>query len=365
MFKNLNLASSILAVMLLLLFPVLPPGTLTAANQLASVTRTANEQADTVKGRAKGSTQAASKLSLTSFSAKGLNYEKELTGLYLGDFEHVRLEPDSIEFSTLFGSYLNAFARQCSAYLPRNKVKITRSECAQWQQPVNVYGAPVGPSTCIEYQEVGTGLYADPDLYAARRRVDAAAARNLLGKTFRDLAGKNPMGTALQAMDAMTSVGNDMALLLRMNKCGSPGLKRFQQNMMRFALGQPSLRLPGGQTLASIGPSPPSPGAPFKDSNYSRLLDDLITENSRAWMMNRYVRGSVRDVKVTSRDRSGRPAKIFGRYQFDGLNGRAVGSVTVQFLDGLPECIYFFDNPTTCRSPSRRVITAYENGSYQ
>lgn len=57
-------------------------------------------------------------LSLASFSAKGLNYETELTGLYLGDFAHARLERDSMEFDLLFGSYLNAFARQCSAYLP-------------------------------------------------------------------------------------------------------------------------------------------------------------------------------------------------------------------------------------------------------
>lgn len=242
---------------------------------------------------------------------------------------------------------------------------MTRSECAREQYQVNGFGVRVGPSTCIEYREVGTGLYADPKLYAARRQVDADAARNLLGETFRGLRGQNPMGTAMKSMDAMTSVGNDMALLIRMNSCASPGLKRFEANMKRFALGQEPLRLAGGETLASIGPPKPSPGVPFKDSNYTRLLDDLITENSRAWIMNRYMRGSVTDVKVTSRDQLGRPAKIFGRYQFNGLNGRTRGSVTVQFTDGLPQCIFFFDYPTTCRSPSRRVITDYENGRYR
>jgi hypothetical protein len=365
MFKSFNFAASNFALILILFLTSSVPGTRTGAEQFASSIPTANQQrSNTQKTRSGRSTQGASRLDLTSFSAKGLNYEKELTGLYLGDFEHIRLERDSIEFSTIFGTYLNAFARQCRAYLPANKVEITRSECVQSQQPVNVYGAPVGPSTCIEYREVGTDLYADPDLYAAGRRVEAAATRNLVGKTFRGLVEKNAMGTALQAMDAMTSVGNDMALLLRINKCASPGLKRFEQNMKRFALGQPALRLAGGQTLASIGPPRPSQGSPFKDSNYTRMLDDLIVENSRAWMINRYVRGSVRDVKVTSRDRLGRPTKIFGRYQFNGYKGRAQGSVIVQFADGLPQCLYFFDNPNTCRSPSPRVITAYENGSY-
>src|SRR5713226_3618052 len=113
-----------------------------------------------------------------SFSAKGLNYETELTGLYLGDFAHARLERDSMAFDLLFGNYLSAFARRCSAYLPANKVEMTRSECAREQYSVNRYGARTGPSTCIEYREVGTGLYADPDLYAAQRQVDADVGRN-------------------------------------------------------------------------------------------------------------------------------------------------------------------------------------------
>ena len=344
MLKGFNFLPSILAMTLIVLLPALMPAQSKRGSPKAS--------GDLKEGRSK----QGAKLAPASFSAKGLNYEKELTGLYLGDFANARLERDSIAFSAIFGSYLNAFARQCKAYLPAKKVEITRSECAREQYQVNGYGVRVGPSVCIEYREVGTGLYADPELYAAHRQVDAAAARNLMADTFKGLTGQNPMGTALKSMDAMTSVGNDMSLLLRLNTCASPGLKRFEDNLMRFALGEAPLRLAGGETIASIGPAKPSPGTPFKDSNYIRLLDDLITENARAWMMNRYVRGSVTDVKVTSRDQLGRPAKIFGRYQFNGLNGRTRGSVTVQFTDGLPQCIFFVDNPTTCRSPGRRVI---------
>ena len=135
--------------------------------------------------------------------------------------------------------------------------------------------------------------------------------------------------------------------------------------MRRFALGQPPLRLAGGETLASIGPPKPAPGAPFKDSNYTKLLEDLVSEHSQVWMVNRYVRGSTSGVTVSSRDQFGRPSKIVGNYLFDAFNGRSKGSVTVQFSDGLPQCMYFFDFPTTCRSPSRRIITAYENGRYQ
>ena len=86
---------------------------------------------------------------------------------------------------------------------------------------------------------------------------------------------------------------------------------------------------------------------------------------NRSLRLNRYVPGSTSGVTVSSRDQFGRPSKIVGNYLFDAFNGRSKGSVTVQFSDGLPQCMYFFDFPTTCRSPSRRIITAYENGRYQ
>jgi hypothetical protein len=173
------------------------------------------------------------------------------------------------------------------------------------------------------------------------------------------------MGTALHTMDAASSVGNDMDSLLRMNTCTSPGLMRLQANMMRFALGQAALHLAGGETLASVAPAKPSVASAFKDSNYTKLLEDLISEHAQTWMFNRYVSGSVSGVAVSNRDELGRPSMIVGRYQFDGINGRSNGSVKVQFSDGLPQCMYFFDFPSTCRSPSRRIITAYENGQYQ
>ena len=242
---------------------------------------------------------------------------------------------------------------------------MTRPECAREQYTVNRYGARTGPSTCVEYRQVGTGLYADPDLYAAQQKVEVEVGRNMIRDTFRDMSGKNPMATGMRAVDAATSVGRDMDVATRAEQLyASPGLKRFQDNMMRFALGQPPLHLPGGETLASIAPKK-SPDAPFKDSNYSRLVDDLIAENAQGWMLNRYVRGSASGVTVSSRDAQGRPSKIVGSYSFDSANGRRQGSVTVQFSDGLPQCVFFFDFPTTCRTPSRRIITAYESGRYR
>jgi hypothetical protein len=77
--------------------------------------------------------------------------------------------------------------------------------------------------------------------------------------------------------------------------------------------------------------------------------------------MNRYVSGSVSNVVVAARGADGRPAKVTGSYLFNRQNR---GSVSISFADGLPECMYFFDFPTTCRTPNRRVVEAYANGAY-
>jgi len=123
------------------------------------------------------------------FSAKGLNYETELTALYLGDFAHSRLQRDGHDFDFLFGNYLKAFARRCSAYLPPNKVEMTRPECVREQYTVNRYGVRTGPPTCVEYRQVGTGLYADPDLYAAQQKVEVEVGRNMMRDAVRGMAG--------------------------------------------------------------------------------------------------------------------------------------------------------------------------------
>src|SRR5262249_14729446 len=133
----------------------------------------------------------------------------------------------------------------------------------------------------------------------------------------------------------------------------------------RFARNEPGLRLGGGETLASIGPARPAPGTPFKDSDYTKLLDDLILEQSKAWMMNRYFPGSLSGVAVSARDREGRPQEIVAQYGFESVKGRTNGNVKLTFSDGLPQCLYFSDFPTTCRAPSPRIVTAYENNKYQ
>jgi hypothetical protein len=313
-----------------------------------------------VRGVPAQQVKAGAELTRASFSTSGLSNAKVLTNLYLGDFLHVDLERNAIMFKVLYNNYLEAFARRCDAYLPANKVEMTRSVCAREQYPVNRYGAQVGASTCVEYRTEGTGLYADPALYAAEQQLDRETALDAVGQVMRTMTQSNPLGSAMNTLNSAQVMTNDMNALVRLNACTSPGLKRFQGNLMLFALGKSPIRLAGDATPSSPGKA--GPGAPFKDSNYTKLLEDLVSEQSKTWMMNRFVAGSVSSVAVSSRDAAGRPSKLVGRYLF---NGRSQGSVTVIFTEGLPACLYFFDLPSVCRAASSRVIAAYENGNYQ
>ena len=67
----------------------------------------------------------------------------------------------------LFRQYLEAYGRQCDAFLPANKVELTRTVCAREQYSVNRFGERVGTSSCVEYRTEGIGIYADPTLNAA------------------------------------------------------------------------------------------------------------------------------------------------------------------------------------------------------
>lgn len=295
-------------------------------------------------------------LTRSSFSASGLHNERTLTNFFIGNFVDIPFDRENLPFLVLFEEYLEAYGRHCDAYLPANKVELTRSVCARSQYPVNRYGAQVGPSSCVEYRTEGMGIYADPTLYAAKSKLDDESGLSVIKDTFRTMTQKNPLEAALNTVNDARQMTDDMNALVRLNACVSPGLKRFQENLMLFSMGKQPISLPGAARA-----QPSSPGT-FKEQNYTRFLEDLIAEQAKTWLMNRFVPGSTSNVVVSSRDAAGRPSKIVGKYLF---NGRSPGSVTLDFSDGEPRCMYFFDLPSTCKTPNRRIVAAYSSGAYQ
>jgi len=299
-------------------------------------------------------------LTRSSFITTGLHNEKLLTNFFTGNFVDIPFDRENLQFSILFGEYIDAFGRHCDRYLPPNKVELTRQVCTSERYQTDRFGNRVGGSTCVAYRTEGRGIYADPSVYAFKPRLEGEQAVSVAKDALRLMTQKNPLQAALNTAAEAQQMTNDMNALVQRNACVNPGLKRFQENLMLFAMGMQPVLLPGAApSVTSKAQSSPT-GA--SNQNYTRLLEDLIAEQSKTWLMNRFVPGSTSNVVVSSRDASGRPSKIVGRYLF---NGRSPGSVTLDFSDGVPECMYFFDLPSTCKTPNRRIVSAYVSGSYQ
>ena len=116
------------------------------------------------------------------FSAAGLNDEDDLLRIYSGDFQSVRLDRAGTAFMLITSSYMEDFARDCTRFLPPNKVEITVQACPQTSTPYfPPFGQPPEPAPACIPQTVHTGLYADPQLYSAVQDVGAKSTANMLG----------------------------------------------------------------------------------------------------------------------------------------------------------------------------------------
>lgn len=300
-----------------------------------------------------------SEINISSFTSAGLNYESELLAIYLGDFNNARLATNSLAFSELFHSYLEAYGHYCSNFLPSNKVMMTKQVCSQERVTTNGWGYETD-RTCVSWIDQPTGIYADPNLYSeskrASKRADIKATGKMLGSIFTDPFSMRSIG------DEVVSVGDDMKRLVRNNKCNNMGLKRFEHNLYRFSSQLKPLRLPGKETLASFKLASTLPIS-AQNINFSKLINDLIIDNSKTWAINRYRRNSVSNVSV-SKDTNDQPTSVRASYRYSTLDQVSRGGVRVSFKKGLPNCLYFSDAPNTCRQASRGVINRYENGHY-
>ena len=298
----------------------------------------------------------ASQLKVGSFTSQGLNYETELMAIYLGDFENTRLDRNGMAISSLFKGYLDAYGKFCHQYLPTNKVPITVSKCATERVTKNGWGT-ITNTSCVKWVNVPTGLYADPKLYNSSNQISRNAGMKVFGNVF---SGDPFASRAI--VDDVLSVGNDMNTLVQKNKCNNAGLKRFETNLYYFVEGKAPLTLPGKETLNLIR-NVYQVDLDSANLNLKILLDDLISENAKGWMMNRYSSGSVSNINVRS-DKNGSPQTVKANYSFSNFGKIYSGNVSLTFAKNIPKCLYFSDAPQTCRHPSRRVINKYEKGKY-
>jgi hypothetical protein len=196
------------------------------------------------------SQKGAAALTRGSFTAKGLQHEDDLTNLFVGNFGSLAFDRGSAIFGVLFEQYMEAYARHCDAYLPGNKVEMTRQVCDDPPPRPLLPGErpPLFPTRCSTWRTVSLG-YADPVLYAAKAQFDDEQTVNQVNSVLGSLNNLKSM-----AVDGLNLI-RDMDALVRLNACNGAGLRRFQENVVLFSKGKQPLPLPGAPPPAPLPPS--------------------------------------------------------------------------------------------------------------
>lgn len=293
------------------------------------------------------------------FNTDGLFNAEFFDYIFRGQFESVEITREDTQFLMIFEQYLRTFGRQCPNSLPANKVEIMNWVCATEQVTTNGYGVETS-RVCIDWKTVGSGLYARPDLYDAKLNIERIQSADVFRNTLAMMADPNAIGNSVDIIHKANGLRNDMAQLFVLNVCDNPGVRRFEENLKRFATNQQAIRMKGTSKYTAMKVS----GGPTGRQNLTKLVDDLVTNHSKTWAFNRYVSGSISGLTVSSTDNQGRPLTLKANYKYKGFGASAAGWVRVTFDNGLPKCIYFFDFPNNCKTPNSSIVASYAQGNY-
>lgn len=308
--------------------------------------------------------QSRSTITPQSLKAEGLENAETLRRLYVGDFSGIEFRGDDLRESALFMLYVRSYSRKCESYLPETKIQLTKQVCVREIVTTDMYGV-VTNRQCTEYETRPIDTYMHPRLQEAKAHLEAEAVVDLLEKSaeaMQDIQkSMERMVDGLDFIEFVNSLRRDMVFLVNQHACMSVEMKHFEENLRLYVLGQRPVVLDYDESLFAGPAPPPNP----QTLDIERLTEDLIREESRTWRVNQYVKGSISNVSVGSRDQDGYPRAIKANYLFKSFGDRQQrGSVTINFESGVPECIYFFDFPDRCRKPQERIIESYSNGRY-
>ncbi len=294
----------------------------------------------------------------TEFNTDGLYFAELYDYIYRGHFENVEITREDTQFLMIFEQYLRGYGRRCDSYLPANKVEIMEQECAAEDVSYNSYGSEIG-RVCVKWRWVGTDLFARPELYDAKMEAEGIQRANGLQTVMAMILDPNAIGNSVDIIHKAKGLKNDMVQMFSLNQCDSPELRRFEDNLALFAQNKSGIRIQAASKYATMKVT----GGPAGAQNFNNLIDHLVANQAKTWAFNRYTAGSVANITVLSSDSQGRPTSLKADYSYSGF-GSSIGWVNITFANGLPDCMYFFDFPTNCKTPNSSIVAAYAQGGY-
>lgn len=288
----------------------------------------------------------------------GLYYAEFYDYIYRGHFENLKITPEDPEFVMIFTAYLNAYGTQCDQYLPADKVEIQELSCKKERITEDQYGFETS-RVCVEYVWVGSNIFARRDLYEAKITVSNKHKKSAAQTIVSMVTNANTIGNYTNLAHKNAGLKSDMKKIFKLNKGDSDAIKKFEDNLIRFTLKKPSVRLDKESKYINMKKM----GGPTAPQNHYKLLNDLVLDQSKTWSFNRYKNGSISNI-VPRISKEGKIYQYYANYIFKFYTTEKTGSVIVKFENGLPECIYFSDYPENCKTPNQSVITSFAKGDY-
>lgn len=296
-----------------------------------------------------------------------------LRAIFEGHFERVGLQPSDTRIRLLVGGFTNRAWSRCGKRGIDDPVELPETVCREWLVTKVARGnepAVEQSRICTQSETHGSGVYVERGMSQAMNADTEAQLSSGLRQVVDQVMQRPERGSSttgkgsfdwLSSTLAYQAAGADLAAA---NDCDGRGVKRFERNLEHLLLGTPATQLDG---LPRIGVAmlPPPSGEAYRDSNYERLLDDLVSDQSRGWAFDRYEAHSITDTSVSTRDKAGRPAVVIAAFGYQGMRGRQTGQVTLRFEDGRPRCITFSDQPDECRALSQSIVADYLDGAYR
>ena len=288
----------------------------------------------------------------------GLYFAAFYDYIYRGHFENVTIKKDDMEFLMIFDQYLKAYGTTCASYLPQDKVEMQKQICVTENVTTNGYGIEIS-RTCVEWKWVGSGIYARKELYNAKVTLENTLRANGLRTVIGMITDPNALGNSVDMTHKTRGLANDMAQIFRLNDCNGAAIKAFEENLKRYALDQPSIRIDKISKYEAMKKT----GGPSGPQNTKKLINDLVADQAKTWSFNRYVPGSITNV-VARKSTQGGLKELNASYTYKGFGNNSRGSARITFKNGLPECIYFFDFPNNCKKPNSSIVAKFASGGY-
>jgi hypothetical protein len=288
----------------------------------------------------------------------GLYFAAFYDYIYRGHFENVVIKKEDMEFLMIFDQYLKTYGTTCASYLLQDKVEMQKQICVTENVTTNGYGIEIS-RTCVEWKWVGSGIYARKDLYNAKVTLENSLRANGIQTFIGMITDPNALGNSVDLTHKTRGLTNDMAQIFRLNNCNGAAIKAFEENLKRYALDQPSIRIDKISKYEVMKKS----GGPSGAQNTKKLINDLIADQAKTWSFNKYVPGSISNVSVIKSTQSGFK-ELSASYTYKGFRNNSRGSVRITCTNGLPECIYFFDFPNNCKKPNSSIVASFANGDY-